>query len=49
MAITWVLVGLIVLLAGCQTDPPVDNEALVNFENPVYNFKFGVSYTSGGY
>ena len=30
-------------------DPPVDNEALVNFENPVYTFKFGVSYTSGGY
>ncbi len=30
-------------------DPAVDNEALVNFENPVYNFKFGVSYTSGGY
>ena len=30
-------------------DPAVDNEALVNFENPVYNLKFGVSYTSGGY
>ena len=30
-------------------DPVEDNEALVNFENPVYNFRFGVSYTSGGY
>ena len=29
--------------------PAVDNEALVNFENPVYNFKFGVGYTSAGY
>ena len=30
-------------------DPANDNEALVNFENPVYNFKFGISYTSSGY
>ena len=29
--------------------PAADNEALVNFENPVYNFKFGVSYTGSGY
>jgi len=30
-------------------DPAVDNEALVDFENPVLNLKFGVSYTSSGY
>ena len=30
-------------------DPSVDNEALVDFENPVLNLKFGVSYTSSGY
>jgi hypothetical protein len=30
-------------------DPVEDNEALVNFENPVYHFRFGVSYTSSGY
>ena len=30
-------------------DPPVEQEALVDFENPVYTFKFGVSYTSAGY
>lgn len=30
-------------------DPPAENDALVDFENPVFNFKFGVSYTSAGY
>jgi len=30
-------------------DPPAENEALVDFENPVLNLKFGVSYTSSGY
>lgn len=30
-------------------DPPVDNEALVDFETPVYWFKFGVAYTGAGY
>jgi hypothetical protein len=30
-------------------DPADENEALVNFENPVFNFKFGVNYTSSGY
>jgi hypothetical protein len=30
-------------------DAAEDNEALVNFENPVFNFKFGISYTSSGY
>jgi len=30
-------------------DPADDNEALVDFENPVFNLKFGISYTSSGY
>jgi len=30
-------------------DPVEDNEALVDFETPVINLKFGVSYTSAGY
>jgi len=30
-------------------DAADDNEALVDFENPVFNFKFGISYTSSGY
>jgi hypothetical protein len=30
-------------------DPADENEALVDFENPVFHFKFGISYTSSGY
>lgn len=30
-------------------DPADENEALVDYETPVFNFKFGVSYTSSGY
>jgi hypothetical protein len=30
-------------------DPADENEALVDFENPVYDLRFGVSYTSAGY
>jgi hypothetical protein len=30
-------------------DPAYDNEALVDFETPVYHIKFGISYTSAGY
>ena len=30
-------------------DAAEDNEALVSFDNPVYNPKFGISYTSSGY
>jgi len=30
-------------------DPADENEALVNLETPVYNLKFGISYTSSGY
>jgi hypothetical protein len=30
-------------------DPAVDQEALVDFENPVYSLKFGVGYSSAGY
>ncbi len=29
-------------------DPPQENEALVDFENPVYDVKFGVIYTPAG-
>jgi hypothetical protein len=30
-------------------DPPEENEALVDFETPPYDLKFGVNYTSAGY
>jgi len=30
-------------------DPADENDALVDFENPVFNPKFGISYTSAGY
>jgi hypothetical protein len=30
-------------------DPADDNEALVDFETPVYHIKFGIDYTSAGY
>ena len=30
-------------------DPADENEALVDFETPVYNLRFGVNYTSTGY
>ncbi len=29
-------------------DPAAENEALVDFDNPVYHVKFGTDYTSGG-
>jgi hypothetical protein len=30
-------------------DPADENEALVDYETPVYDFRFGISYTSAGY
>jgi hypothetical protein len=30
-------------------DPADENEALVDFETPVYDFRFGIDYTSAGY
>jgi hypothetical protein len=30
-------------------DPADENEALVDYETPVFYFKFGVSYTTSGY
>ena len=30
-------------------DPADENEALVDYETPVYDFRFGVNYTSTGY
>jgi hypothetical protein len=30
-------------------DPAEENEALVDYETPVLNFRFGVSYTTAGY
>lgn len=45
--------GLILLPLDAEFDPlfdPVeDNPAVVEFDNPVYRLRFGVTYTTGGY
>jgi len=47
------LPGLGLLPFEADLDPIFDmaeeNEALVDFETPVYDLKFGISYTSAGY
>jgi hypothetical protein len=46
------LPGLILLPLDADMDPlfdpAVENEALVDWDNPVYHVKFGTDYTSGG-
>jgi hypothetical protein len=45
--------GLGLLFFEADLDPlfdaAEDNEALVDYETPVYDFKFGISYTGTGY
>lgn len=45
--------GLILLPLDAELDPlydPVeDSPAVVEFDNPVYRLRFGVTYTAGGY
>jgi hypothetical protein len=46
------LPGLILLPLDADMDPLFDpaleNEALVDYDNPVYHVKFGTNYTAGG-
>ena len=47
------LPGLVLVFTDADMDPifdpAVDNEALVDYETGIYDFKFGVNYTTPGY